>query len=119
MIVKSAKEISDWLLKNGYVFTNVGMTCKDEITFAYEMFSCCGSRKPLSFTWRDEWLEASPEDYLGKICSVWDGGKEPNVSDRTYQRITDYDFSCDSRFRSNNSVWNYARAIPADELDTV
>ena len=119
MIVKSIEEITDWLFDNGYIHDENGLTCKGKITFSYDMFSFCGLKKPDHFTCINEWLKDSPKDYLGKICSVWDGGKEPNISDRTYQRITDYYHSCLSRFGSNNSVWNYARAITADELDTV
>ena len=118
MKVKSAKEISDWLLENGYRHNKKGLTCKNEITFAYGMFCFCGLDKPDSFSWRYEWLEPDPADCVYKLCSVWTV-EEPDVKQRSYFWVTDYFHDAKAPFIANGCAYINARVINTNELEFI
>ena len=116
MKVKSVKEITNWLLEHGYRYDTETFEHETELSFAYSMFQYCEKEPPVHYTWKKEWLEAIPEDYIGKICSVWNIGYEPKLEDRYYRRIDSFTSDVLLSFLSQGYAYSFARPIEPDEL---
>ena len=86
-------------------------------SFLFEMFECCG-KNPNStrYSWEPGWLDESPEDCVGKICSVWDEYEPKDKTNRSYQLITGYDESITFCFKTPSNTWKYARPLTEKDL---
>lgn len=116
MIVKPVKTIVNILLDVGYIFGEDGLFFENRPVFLYEMFQFCGGKPPSGIFWDPDWLEMSPEDCVGFICSVWDGEEEPSIKRRVYRRVTSYSSVLVLPVLTHNESWRYAKKLNEEDF---